>query len=102
MPVPPLRSFRYWSRDRWLSRCRAAVAVPELFAETFRRPRDQQTLLSVSCCRMPLLLLSCLLPDRFSLFSAFFPLLSYGLILFSTIPPFWNRTVAFFSLGTEA
>ena len=29
-----------------------------------------QTLLSVSCCRMPLRLLSCLLPDRFSLFSA--------------------------------
>ena len=27
-------------------------------------------------CRMPLLLLSCLLPDRFSLFSALFPLLS--------------------------
>jgi len=27
-----LRSFRYSSSDRWLSRCRAAVAVPELFA----------------------------------------------------------------------
>ena len=33
-----------------------------------------QTLLSVSCCWMPLRLLSCLLPDRFSLFSALFPL----------------------------
>ena len=36
MLVPPLRfllrSFRYSSSDRWLSRCRAAVAVPELFA----------------------------------------------------------------------
>ena len=50
-------------------------------------------------CRMPLLLLRCLLPDRFSLFSALFPLLSEGLTLFSTIPPFWNRTVAFFGLG---
>ena len=36
MPVPPLRfplrSFRYSSRGRWLSRCRAAFAVPQLFA----------------------------------------------------------------------
>ena len=36
MHVPPLRfllrSFRYSSSDRWLSRCRAAVAVLELFA----------------------------------------------------------------------
>ena len=36
MLVPPLRfllrSFRFSSGDRWLSRCRAAVAVAELFA----------------------------------------------------------------------
>ena len=36
MPLPPLRfllrSFRFASSARWLSRCRAAVAVAELFA----------------------------------------------------------------------
>ena len=36
MLVPPLRfllrSFRYSSSGRWLSRCRAVVAVPDLFA----------------------------------------------------------------------
>ena len=36
MLLPPLRfllrSFRFSSSARWLSRCRAAVAVPELFA----------------------------------------------------------------------
>ena len=36
MLVPPfrflLRSFRISPSDRWLSRCRAAVAVAELFA----------------------------------------------------------------------
>ena len=49
-----------------------------------------------------LLLLRCLLPGCFALFSALFPLLSQGLTLFSTIPPFWKRTVAFLGSGTEA
>ena len=42
------------------------------------------------------------LPVCFALLSELFFLLSYGLTLFSTIPPFWNRTVTFLFRGTDA
>ena len=84
MLLPPSRflllSFRFSSSARWLSRCRAAVAVAELFAaaaagDTVALLLLSSLILPSAACAGPFLL-RCLLPDCFALYSALFPLLS--------------------------
>ena len=74
MIVPPLRfllrSFRDSSSDRWLSRCRAAVAVPELFAAAAAGDTLRCCFLALLSCPPPLVLVLVMLLFFVLLFSS--------------------------------